>query len=348
MIYTDMPDTFDGLPLITGWELTLSCDLRCVHCGSTAGKKRKNELTTKEALSVCDQLTELLVQEVDFTGGEPLIRKDWPIIAIHLKKAGVTLKMVTNGIHLDSTTVTTLKDVEIDGIGVSIDGIEPVHDYIRGRGGLFQQIMQGIERVHTAEIPLTVITTVHALNVHQLPELMETLVAEGIKYWRLQPIFPFGRGSNDELPLSLDEFLKLGEFVKESTSLAKKKGLTMRTGDACGFYTELDISEPPWRGCSAGLFSLGIASDGKIKGCLSMPDSLIEGDLRKNDLWSIWFDPNVFSYNRKFSEDQLGPSCTGCEYGKQCLGGCTAMSFACTTQFHNDPYCFHSIKLGLN
>ena len=57
--------TFDSFPLFVNWELTLACNLRCRHCGSSAGKKRPDELTTDEALAICDQLPALLVQEVD-------------------------------------------------------------------------------------------------------------------------------------------------------------------------------------------------------------------------------------------------------------------------------------------
>jgi lipopolysaccharide/colanic/teichoic acid biosynthesis glycosyltransferase len=51
----------------------------------------------------------------------------------------------------------------------------------------------------------------------------------------------------------------------------------------------------------------GITSDAKIKGWLSLPDELVEGDLRQNDLWEIWFDEDAFAYTRQFSIDELGP-----------------------------------------
>jgi MoaA/NifB/PqqE/SkfB family radical SAM enzyme len=72
---------FEGFPFIVGWELTLACNLRCEHCGSSAGLPRRDELTLAEALTICEQLPDLLVCEVDFTGGEPLVRPDWWKIA---------------------------------------------------------------------------------------------------------------------------------------------------------------------------------------------------------------------------------------------------------------------------
>jgi radical SAM protein with 4Fe4S-binding SPASM domain len=102
--------------------------------------------------------------------------------------------------------------------------------------------------------------------------------------------------------------------------------------------------EPPWRGCPAGRLSCGITSDGKIKGCLSLPDNIVEGDLRQRDLWNIWFDSDSFVYSRQFSENKLGANCRSCDKAELCHGGCSAMSYGVTGDFHNDPYCFYRIR----
>lgn len=68
--------------------------------------------------------------------------------------------------------------------------------------------------------------------------------------------------------------------------------------DGLEYVIDNDQDEKPWRGCSAGNVSCGITSDGRVKGCLSMPDEVTEGDLRKNNLWDIWFHPDSFAYTR--------------------------------------------------
>ena len=105
--------SFEGFPFIIGWELTLACNLRCRHCGSSASQPRTNELTLEESLAVCDQFPELFVQEVNFTGGEPLLRPDWKRIATHLGKLGIKTKILTNGLTLNPDTVAKMKDVGI-------------------------------------------------------------------------------------------------------------------------------------------------------------------------------------------------------------------------------------------
>jgi MoaA/NifB/PqqE/SkfB family radical SAM enzyme len=92
--------TFEGFPLIIGWEFTLECNLRCGHCASSAERRRLKELTTREALDICDQFPSLLVQEVDFTGGEPMLRSDWIDVALHLKDIGIATRVLTNGLVL--------------------------------------------------------------------------------------------------------------------------------------------------------------------------------------------------------------------------------------------------------
>jgi radical SAM protein with 4Fe4S-binding SPASM domain len=336
---------FEGFPLIVGWELTLACNLRCRHCGSSAALPRRDELSLEECLTICDQLPALLVQEVDFTGGEPLLRPGWSRIATHLGELGIRTKLLTNGLTLGTDTIAQLKDAGIAGLGVSIDGLEATHDYVRDRAGLFQQAVAGMEQARKAGLPVSVITTVNALNIDELPALFALLRCVGVEAWQVQPIFPLGRGqAASELRLTEQAYMQLGAFVKEWSPSSAETGTELMPGDSFGYFTDVDTREPPWRGCSAGLTACGITSDGKIKGCLSLPDELVEGDLRQKDLWEIWFGEDAFAYTRRFSIDDVGPSCQGCDMGGICKGGCSAMSYACSQRFHNDPYCFYGMR----
>jgi len=336
---------FEGFPLIVGWELTLACNLRCRHCGSSAAVPRRGELNLEECLAICEQLPALLVQEVDFTGGEPLLRPDWSRIATHLGELGIRTKLLTNGVTLGPETVAQLKDAGIAGVGVSIDGLEATHDYIRDRVGLFQHAVAGIERALNGGLPVSVITTVNGLNIDELPALFGLLRSLGVAAWQVQPIFPLGRGqAASGLHLSEQAYMQLGAFVREWSPLSAETGTELMPGDSFGYFTEVDTREPPWRGCSAGLTACGITSDGKVKGCLSLPDELVEGDLRHDDLWDIWFHKDAFAYTRQFSIDKLGPVCQTCDMAEQCKGGCSAMSYACSHTFHNDPYCHYGMR----
>jgi radical SAM protein with 4Fe4S-binding SPASM domain len=336
---------FEGFPLIVGWELTLACNLRCRHCASAAGLPRQGELSLEECLALCDQFPSLLVREVDFTGGEPLLRVGWDKIAAKLGQLGITIRMVTNGLGLSESTVGKMKDVGLKTIAVSVDGLESTHDHIRSLPGMFRQIIQGIERLAAAGLHPYVITAMNNLNASELPSMFQLFHDLGVRAWQLQPILPSGRScENSELYLSESQYLQLGEFLAEWTPRSKALLPEMRAADSCGYFTELSLG-PEWQGCSAGIAAVGIMSDGRVKGCLSMPDELAEpGDLRHNDLWDIWFRPNGFAYTRGFERSALGQHCSGCRYGDQCAGGCSSMSYVATGKFHDDPYCFHAIR----
>ena len=238
--------------------------------------------------------------------------------------------MVTNGVLLEEN-ISALSDLGIATVGVSIDGLEETHDRIREKPGLFRKIISGIEAALDAGVPVAAITAVNHLNVNELPSLQSFLHDMGIKHWQ---------GS---LVLSESTFLKIGRFVHSNITSCSSECIGMIPADGVGYYTELDARDPSWKGCGAGRASCGITSNGDVKGCLSMPDHLVEGNLRDQDLWSIWFSDDSFAYNRKFTPDDLGEFCEGCEFGEECMGGCAVMSHSSTGEFHNDPYCFQRI-----
>jgi radical SAM protein with 4Fe4S-binding SPASM domain len=344
---TEVEVSFEGFPFIVGWELTLLCDLRCTHCGSSAGKARADELTTEEALKICEQLPALLVQEVDLTGGEPLLRPDWPVIAARLIELGIPTNVLTNGLHVGADKVARMREIGISGVGISLDGLEKTHDFTRDYKGSFSAVLQSIALMQRAGLPLNVITTVNALNLPELPEMFELLRSAGVRTWRLQPVIPMGRvQSHSELRLDSEAILQLGLLIRELKRGAGRDDLAIICSDGLEYVDEQDDGGRPWQGCSAGIVSCGIMSNGKVKGCLSLPDEMVEGDLRERSLWDIWFHRDSFAYTRGFSREQLGANCVTCEKGEECKGGCSSNSYCATGRFHNDPFCFYKAHRG--
>jgi len=171
------------------------------------------------------------------------------------------------------------------------------------------------------------------------------LEAAGAGAWRLQPIIPMGRvATHPELCIKDRAIVQLGRFIQERARAVPHPRLQIICSDGLKDVEQGQPGERPWRGCSAGIVSCGITSDGRVKGCLSMPDELSEGDLRRRSLWDIWFDPISFAYTRRFSVAQLGPRCRDCEKGPECQGGCTSSSCCFTGRFHDDPACFHAAE----
>jgi radical SAM protein with 4Fe4S-binding SPASM domain len=330
--------SFESFPLILGWELTLACNLRCRHCGSSAGAVRPEELTTDEAIALCDQLPDLLVQEVDFTGGEPVLRNDWEVIAKRLGHLSIPVNILTNGIIIDRDMIHRFHRAGIAGVGISLDGLEAVHDMIRNHAGSYRHVIRALELFEKAGIRYNVITTVNKKNLADLPGMHELLGTIGTERWRLQPLLPMGRAKGlDNIALGSAEIRTLGYFIRHTVKEKGDAKPSIMCSDGLDYVIE---EERPWDGCVAGLISCGIMSDGRVKGCLSLPDEICEGNIRQRELWDIWFDPQSFAYTRQYTPEQLGPNCTGCEKRTECKGGCSSSSFTGSGRFHNDPACF--------
>lgn len=336
---------FEGFPVLIGWELTLACNLRCRHCASSAGDARLHELTLDEALAVCEQLPPLLVQEVVFTGGEPLLSPHLFPLAQRLKQLEINVGMVTNGILLHDAAIGHLQDVGMEGLAISLDGLQKTHDDIRGIPGLFDRTFANLGSVLQAGMDVTIITTVNSRSIKELPAMLPLLQAAGVKRWQLQPLFTFGRTLDHmDLHLSLQDYVTLGLFIRDHQAQARSQGMNILGADGVGYFSDIVAQENPWKGCSAGICSCGIMSDGRIKGCLSWPDHLAEGSLRENSLWDIWFREDAFASTRHILKEDLGGACRDCEKGEICGGGCSAISIASTGSLHADPYCFRAIS----
>ncbi len=324
------------------WETTLKCNLRCSHCGSSAGIARTDELNTKECFDLCEQLAELGCDDVSLMGGEPFLRKDWQEIGKCINDLGMNLNFVSNGLVL-SKYINELSLLKPKVVGLSIDGVEKTHDKIRGRKGLFKQVVKSLDLLREKGIQTTVITTVSKLNFNDLPKMKELIMSKGSN-WQIQVAMPFGNFRR-ELMISREEFYAVALFIASQRIKNKFSDLPVIGAHCFGYYSKILPGCHGWKGCSAGLSSIGITSNGGIVGCLSMGNNrLIEGNVRKQDLKETWENPDNFAYNRKFDKADLGPNCKDCKYGVKCKGGCNSMSYTITNKIHNNPYCFYAIE----
>jgi radical SAM protein with 4Fe4S-binding SPASM domain len=99
-----------------------------------------------------------------------------------------------------------------------------------------------------------------------------------------------------------------------------------------------------YAGCQAGLRVIGIASDGTVRGCLSMPSEFNEGNVRNRSLQEIWNDPKAFAYNRCWREEDLSGACGSCAFRRICRGGCKTIAFASTGKTCHNPFCALALK----
>ncbi len=328
------------------WELTLRCNLHCIHCGSTAGRSRDSELTPDEALALCDDLAATGCRGVALMGGEPLLRPDWFEIAARVRKHGMELSLITNGIAGTAEIADKLVSLSPRAVAVSLDaGHAELHDRIRGMKGAYDRSWSFINLCLERGLPVSVITTVHKMNIGEL-EKLELLLADKKIAWQIQTAGGEGKRFERELLLDEDEFYSVGLFIANLREKYTPDRLPVIGAHDLGYHSHIipNLMLAQWEGCQAGIRVLGICSDGGIKGCLAMNDDYVEANVRQRSVKDLWNDPNAFAYNRKFDISRLGSNCAGCEFGKTCKGGCNEMSLMATGVKHNDPYCFFRIE----
>ena len=336
-------------PICVDYELTLACNMRCIHCGSAAGNVRTKELTTKEWIDLSKKLKDMGTQLVVFTGGEPLLRKDWFEIGKNVRDLRMDLSIISNGQVIDEKMVTQFRKLDPYTVAISLDGaVASTHDSIRKVNGSFEKCLEVLKLLRDNDLPTTVVTTVHKKNIGELTKLREMLLDRGLA-WQIQIAVPIGRFPKD-LIISKEEFYSTSMFIAQSKNKYSKKRLAVMAAHSIGYNPKLirnPMLVPRWKGCQAGISALGIQSDGGVIGCMSLPDEFVEDNIRNRDIKEIWYDPEMFSFNRKFTIDDLDGDCKDCKFGKSCKGGCTTVSSGLTGQNHCDPYCLHLIEKEL-
>ena len=333
------------VPRFALYELTLRCNMSCIHCGSSAGDSRKKELTTEEWNNVTRQLADLNCKEINILGGEPFLRKDWYELSKEVKDCGINISYISNGFLINDKIIEELRKIEPKVVSVSIDGANrDTHDKIRQLKGSFDRCIEAISDLKKAGLNTTVITSINKLNFQELPEIRSMLLNKGI-VWQLQIAIPLGRFQKDLL-LSKEEFYAAAIFIASTRSKYSQKELPIIGTHCFGYYSKL-LRNPmvfPWNGCQAGISAIGIQSNGDIKGCLSLPPDFIEGNIRENTISEIWQKPGFCAYNRGFKTSDLNNECVSCKYGKKCRGGCIGVSVGITGKPNGDTYCFKLIE----
>ncbi len=329
-----------------GLEITLACPYRCQTCGSNAGAPRSSELRTDEWLAVIHDLAGLGCARVALLGGEPLLRSDWIVLAREAIENGLEVELITSGMGVDVEMARRIAELGLASVTVSVDGTRQVHDRQRDKDGSYDRALSAIELLERSGMRVGVTTQVNRETLHTLEVLAPELEAAGAMGWQLQLTMPAGRARlRTDLVLAPDAMPELHGIARR---LIARRGLRPVLTDNIGYFTSDEPllrtpgrqAERCWLGCFAGLRNLGILSDGSVKGCLALPDSMIEGNVRERSLASIWNDPGCFAYSRSFRPETLGGACAECAFARLCRGGCTAFALAVHSQPGVSTHCF--------
>ena len=308
-------------PICLTWELTYACNLACVHCLSSSGRRDPRELTTAECAGIVDELERMQVFYVNIGGGEPTVRRDFWELVEYATAHHVGVKFSTNGSRITPQAARRLAASDYVDVQVSIDGATAaVNDRVRGPGS-YDTAVRAMERLADAGcagFKLSVVITRE--NAGQLDAFKAIADRYGAQL-RLTRLRPSGRGVDvwDQLHPSAEQQRRLYDWL-----LAH--GEAVLTGDS---FFHLAPYGGPLAGlnlCGAGRVVCLIDPVGDVYACpFAIHDEFLAGNVRDpGGFTRVWRESALFLDLRR---PQTGGACASCGFFDSCRGGCMAAKF---------------------
>lgn len=307
-----------------------------MHCSSNSGKASALELNTAEIINIMEQLSELKICDIAFSGGEPFLRKDIFDILFYAKSKDFQIGISTNGIVLNKDVVRRLKGL-VSRIQISIDGLEITHDFIRRKKGLFKKVMEAFELCIGEGLYTRACFTPNRINYTEMDKLIDLMAGLGVHLFNVSQFIRVGRGPRD-LELSsnqLYELLKIWDSKRKEYE--GRMSFSTHTSQLA-LIEELDTHDEGFIGCQAGIGVSCITPDGYLTPCVLLPEKI--GNLREESFKTIWENSEII--RRLKDRNLLEGKCVRCMYKYKC-GGCRAAAFSRYNNYlADDPYCWLS------
>jgi len=159
-----------GAPLYIAWQVTNECNLACLHCieESGPGKAFRDEFDASQVFSFLEQVIDLEVPYLSFSGGEPMVHPQFFEMTEFVCTRGGQLKIETNGHYLNSENCNRLKALEVKAVQVSLDGASrETFNRMRIRGD-YDVAIGGVRNLHAAGVPIEINYSPTRFNVHEI------------------------------------------------------------------------------------------------------------------------------------------------------------------------------------
>jgi mycofactocin biosynthetic radical S-adenosylmethionine protein MftC len=308
-------------PICLTWELTYACNLACVHCLSSSGRRDPRELSTAECKAVIDELERMQVFYVNLGGGEPTVRPDFWELLDYAAEHRVGVKFSTNGVRLDAAAATRLAASDYVDVQLSLDGATAeVNDAVRGPGSYATAItaMENLAAAGFTGFKVSVVATRH--NIGQLDQFKAIADRYGAQL-RLTRLRPSGRGADvwDELHPTAAQQRELYDWL-----VANGEGVL--TGDSFFHLSAYGEKMPGLNLCGAGRVVCLIDPVGDVYACpFAIHESFRAGNVREpGGFAGVWRGSELFGSLRR---PDGGGACDSCGHFDGCRGGCMAAKF---------------------
>jgi mycofactocin radical SAM maturase len=308
-------------PICLTWELTYACNLSCVHCLSSSGRRDPAELTTRECEQVIDTLERMQVFYVNIGGGEPTVRPDFWELVDYATAHHVGVKFSTNGVKITSPVAARLAASDYVDVQISLDGATAeVNDAVRGPGSYATAIaaMENLSGAGFRGFKLSVVMT--RQNIPQLDAFKAIADRFGAQL-RLTRLRPSGRGA--------DVWHELHPTAEQQRSLYDwlvAHGEQVLTGDSFFHLSAYGSALPGLNLCGAGRVVCLIDPVGDVYACpFAIHENFLAGNIRQpGGFESVWRSSSLFA---RLRTPDTGGACRSCGFYDSCRGGCMAAKF---------------------
>jgi len=355
----------DRKPVVV-WTISRRCNLRCLHCYTASEDTAyPGELSTDQGYALLDDLAAYGVPALLMSGGEPLYRPDFDLLARRAAALGLRVTLSTNGTLIDQAMAALLKEIGITYVGISLDGPRHVHDRFRQKEGAFDGAIRGIRLCRQAGLKVGLRLTLTQHTYQDMDSLFDTIDAEGIERVCFYHLVYSGRGrrmrsadlSHSETRFALDRILELAE---ERVRRGQKLEVLTVDQAADGPYLLLKAAAAGDIGRAEGIrvmlrangggaagSGVGIANIDPTGGV--HPDQFWQADLgniRQKPFSEIWGDgqqPLLRQLRDRLP--LLKGRCAACSYQAECGGSFRARAVgAYGDPWAEDPACYLSVR----
>jgi len=194
-------------PITITLQITRKCNLRCIYCSETGDYK---ELNLNELEILIKNL--IGVNRIIVAGGEPTLRSDLIDILKICRDNFEVVVLATNATKISSHFAKKIAS-HVDYVDVTIDGPRNIHNIIRGQ---YDDIIQGIWNLNTANIEFSIVTVLLSNNEESLPFIGQIVDTLGAKKWKILSPIPKGRGKSIiNRKLNSNDILNIYNLLKD-------------------------------------------------------------------------------------------------------------------------------------
>lgn len=342
------------------WNLIRRCNLTCKHCYSiSADVDFKGELSTTEVFTVMDDLKRFGVPVLILSGGEPLMRPDIFDISRRARNLGFYVGLSTNGTLITADNIRQIADAGYDYVGISIDGLEQIHDDFRQKQGAFAASMKAVALCKQAGIKVGLRFTLTQDNYPQLPDMLQLLDEHDIDKFYLSHLNYSGRGGRNRkrdawYDMTRDAMTLLFNHCHDELQRGIEREYVTGNNDADGpFLLQWAAEHYPnqvpalaqrlanWGGNASGVNIANIDNLGEVH-----PDTFWWnhnlGNVRRQPFSQIWRDASdpLMTGLRQHPRPVKG-RCAGCHYLAICNGNTRVRAYNVSGDFwEEDPGCY--------